>query len=130
MDFSTSATINFTGLTNYLNFQPTGLMADGTLDMLAIDTELLSDLVDDRNLDSFLLPDTGAEKMAVPVREGDVSVANETTLNDNASGDSGWGVGFSPAEPNYVGDSKGSVAMTSGSLDLYVHANLYEGDVL
>jgi hypothetical protein len=101
--------------------------------MTAIDTELLRDLVNDRSLDSLLLPDAGVETMAVPVREGDVSVANETTLNDNASGDSGWGVGASPAEPSYVGDSKGSVAMTSGSLDLYVHANFYGsegGDVL
>jgi hypothetical protein len=100
------------------------------LDMLAIDTELLRGLVDDRSLDSLLLPDTGAEKMAVPVREGDVSVANETTLNDSSSGDAGWGIGFSPAEPSYVGDSKGSVPMISGPLDLYVHANLYGGDVL
>jgi hypothetical protein len=130
MDFSTSATINFTGLTNPLNLQPTGLMADGAPDMLAIDTELLSDLVDDSSLDSLLLPDFSAEKMSVVVRESDASVSTNASLNENSKEGTVSGWGLNSAEPSYVGGSDYFVAITNGPLGLYVHADLSGSDVL
>jgi hypothetical protein len=130
MDFSTSATINFTGLTNFLNLPPSGIMADGISDMLAIDTKLLSDLADDSSLDSLLLADFSAEKMPVELRESDLSLSTNASLNENSKEGAPWGAGLSPAEPSYVGESDYFVAITNGPMELYVHADLFGGDVL
>ncbi|MFP6803621.1 MAG: hypothetical protein VCA12_10885, partial [Pseudomonadales bacterium] len=128
IDFSASATINFAGVTNLLNFETTDLMDGGMPDMLAIDTALLSNLADDSSLNSILPLNPGREKLAITGDTGDAVNLAGTNPNDITDGIIGGGAFTSDFfESDYLGDGQMYVRTTDGSsLDLYVHANLVD----
>ena len=108
-------------------------MDAGTLGMIAIDTTLLSDLMNGNDLNTILPLEFGVEKMAFEGDEGDVVAARNTLLSAGSFANTDGGGSPYSAESPYLGDSENSFPITSGSLDLYVHANFYGsegGDVL